>query len=513
MQAFFCSATRYDRHKNATLSLGLALGHARLAKQLSAAADEGAMTDTSIAFPECVVTIDGNAFDGELLQVVVNQELDCPAQCRIAIVGEHQLLPGASIELHLNGQLLFRGRISAVRRKIGRGQPPGVEIRAYDTLDQLSALAPQRLFTNRSLQALASELLTGSGVQVQGGAQASFTRLAQHRHSDLDLLRQACRLCGQHFHLFDNMLAIFDIGNGNGENPVELDIESLFSCEIEHDQRSDCGQIHTSGWDSVSGSLLQAQAGQGATHAISDLPADHPSRMQALAQGILAQQQAATRHLCGLANGNPSLRPGRPVRLSSGEQAVLAQVTHQLNSGQGFTTRFDSLPTPRAAFDRASIASFARVCAVNDPDGRGRVQVEYPSMGNLVVDWLPVIIPGAGPGKGLTALPQVDDTVVVLLPAGDPTQGLVLGGVYQAGESPNTGASSGEVQAYSLQSPGGQQIRLEDDQKRLLLTQADGSTIYLEPQGITIKAIGDLNISAPGKNITITAAKVDFKQG
>ena len=41
-----------------------------------------------------------------------------------------------------------------------------------------------------------------------------------------------------------------------------------------------------------------------------------------------------------------------------------------------------------------------------------------------------VLTPGAGKGKGLIALPDVGDRVLILCSHQDPGQGIVLGGLY-----------------------------------------------------------------------------------
>ena len=60
------------------------------------------------------------------------------------------------------------------------------------------------------------------------------------------------------------------------------------------------------------------------------------------------------------------------------------------------------------------------VKSVDDPDQLGRVQVTLPTLGDIESAWMEVLSVGAGSGKGLVALPDVDDSVLVLLIHGDP---------------------------------------------------------------------------------------------
>ena len=65
-----------------------------------------------------------------------------------------------------------------------------------------------------------------------------------------------------------------------------------------------------------------------------------------------------------------------------------------------------------------------------DPDALGRIQVAFGALGDVESSWMEVVGVASGAGKGLVALPDVDDLVLVLLIASDPAQGVVLGSLY-----------------------------------------------------------------------------------
>ena len=123
------------------------------------------------------------------------------------------------------------------------------------------------------------------------------------------------------------------------------------------------------------------------------------------------------------------------------------------------------------------------------------------------------INPGAGSGKGLTALPDVDDSVLVMLLDDDPSQGVILGGVWSEGNVPEHGGSSGAITSYSLTTKDGQEVVLDDAAGSVAVKDKNNNEIVLDGGGLKIHAAGDLTIEAPGKTITISASKVDFKQG
>jgi phage baseplate assembly protein gpV len=119
---------------------------------------------------------------------------------------------------------------------------------------------------------------------------------------------------------------------------------------------------------------------------------------------------------------------------------------------------------------------------------------------------------GAGDGKGIAALPEIGDDVLVVFPDGDPARGIVLGGVYGQRALPR-GARGKKSRPFVLRTGGGQALELASDSALARLSNNRGSLLELTPGGIRVAAAGDLSIEAPGKTITIRAAAVNFEQG
>jgi phage baseplate assembly protein V len=156
------------------------------------------------------------------------------------------------------------------------------------------------------------------------------------------------------------------------------------------------------------------------------------------------------------------------------------------------------------------------------------VRVVLPNYGGVETSWLHVVVPGAGPHKGLIALPDVDDQVLVLLLNEDPDQSIVLGGLYGMNGPPDTGVEDGAVRRYTLTTPGGQRIRLDDQAETVLIENSNGDFVRLAPEEVRlgdkqgslieftpgrcrIHAATDLEIGAPGKRITINGQAIDFE--
>jgi phage baseplate assembly protein gpV len=110
-------------------------------------------------------------------------------------------------------------------------------------------------------------------------------------------------------------------------------------------------------------------------------------------------------------------------------------------------------------------------------------------------------------------IPDVGDRVLALCAGGDPAQGVVLGGLFGPKGLPDDVFDGGAVRRFTIRSPGGQVIRLDDSNQSIRLENKDGSFVELLPGKVRLHAATDLEIEAPGKSIVIRGAKIDFQTG
>jgi uncharacterized protein involved in type VI secretion and phage assembly len=170
------------------------------------------------------------------------------------------------------------------------------------------------------------------------------------------------------------------------------------------------------------------------------------------------------------------------------------------------------------------------VTRVDDPESLGRVRVSFPNFEDVESNWLEVLIPGAGSKKGLVALPDVGDRVLLLTAADDPGQAIVLGGLFGEEGPPDAGVEGGAVKRYTFVTPGGQRLQLDDAKRRARVQSSSGHYLELTPGGarlvassgsyveladktVRIHAEADLEIEAPGKAVTIRGQSIDFQRG
>jgi phage baseplate assembly protein V len=140
------------------------------------------------------------------------------------------------------------------------------------------------------------------------------------------------------------------------------------------------------------------------------------------------------------------------------------------------------------------------------------VKVRLPAFPDLETDWAPVLMAAAGAGKGLVLPPAPEDTVLVLLPASDPAQAVVLGGLYGVEQTPDSHMKTPRDSRWTLRSADGQELRFDCEARTVSFTDGHGSSVELGPETLRIRAATDLVLEAPGKAMRLRAKTVDFEE-
>ncbi|HEX5081825.1 MAG TPA: phage baseplate assembly protein V [Blastocatellia bacterium] len=480
-------------------------------------------------------------------EVQVRQRLSAPAQCELVFFDppEHfdsasAMTPGAPLRVIANDQELFTGQITAVEYVHGPEAGRELRVRAYDPLHRLGKRQPVRAHVQFTLAGLAREMAGAVGLRVEAGTDSpEWKRVIQHRQSDLELLVEIAERCGLYFAARGTVLHIFSM-EGFG-HPVPLALgDSLFEARIEINGAGACRTVSTKGWDPWHTEVRSGQAGRArigrqvraeaapnsmggnSERTLTDVAAQDDRQAEAFAQAELDLRAAREVTLWGVAEGDSRLRPGATVNVqgvaaSLAGQYVLTAVNHTIDSRRGFISEISTAPPaprghPRAAFAGA-LSALGVVTRIDDPEKLGRVKVSLPAFGDVETDWMEVLSAAAGKGKGLVMIPDVGDRVLMLCAGGDPAQGVVLGGLFGPKGLPEDVIDGGDVRRFTMLSPGGQLVRLDDSDRSVRLENSDGSFVELLPKKVRLHAATDLEIEAPGNAIVIRGAKVDFQTG
>lgn len=501
------------------------------------------------ALPRVIVEVDGAPLPPEdaatLASVRVQQGLSVPALCELAFTAPPGPLgsaaakaAGARLRVAVPGrsEALFLGEVTAVEHAYGPAGQREVRLRGYDKLHRLRQRQPLRVHVEVTAADLAAELVADIGAAVEADAPGPlWTRLYQHRQSDLELLREVCERCGLFFTLRGDTLHLTTLEGGGTPLPLALG-SSLLEARIEFNADPACRSVQVAGWDpqrieprqgsaeaprsgrQVTAVVDPAQVGGTGERTLSGETPASDRQAEALAQAELDRRVAREVVFWGIAEGDPRLRPGARIEVEGVARPlagtyVVAAATHTIDPTSGFITEISTRPPEPRERARGTVATLAVVTRVDDPDKLGRIRASLPAYGDLETDWMSVLSPGAGAGKGFVSLPDTGDRVLVLFAREDPAQAVVLGGLYGMDGPPDAGVEDGAVRRYTLLTPGGQRMRFDDHRRTIQLEDGAGSSLEMSPDVVRLRAAVDLEIEAPGRRVLIRSDKIDFERG
>lgn len=194
---------------------------------------------------------------------------------------------------------------------------------------------------------------------------------------------------------------------------------------------------------------------------------------------------------------------------------------------------------------------------LKDPDGLGRVKVDFPWMGEDAEAvaagsdedrahsyWARIATPMAGKQRGIYAIPEVDEEVLVAFEHGDPDRPFVLGGLWNREDVPPVSMDSdgknhvraihtrsGHIVSFddntddktakvTIQSQGGHSLVLDDadDKGKIEIKTSAGHVLTLDDDGGTItledSGGGKLVLDANAGSLTVNCSgNADQKVG
>lgn len=501
------------------------------------------------AIPAVEVTVDGRSLPAELItrlvSVRVAGRLGQPAQAEFGLVtapgaaAEFDAVPiGSAVRIGVAGQdePLFEGEVTCVELAHGPDGEAILRVRGYDLLHRLRKRQQLRVFEAVTAAALATALTGDLDLAVVADDPGpEHDRVLQHRQNDLELLTELAGRSGLHPVIDGGELRLVSLAGDDAAEATLVLGKNLHEVRIEANLDRLGDRVTAFGWHPQRAEPYREEAGTPRSEPMIDFsprladvgvegdrflvdqPGHSADQLAGLAQSGLDRAAAGAVIIDGVADGDARLRPGRRLELDGVADPfcgsyVVTEAVHTVDA-TGYRTAFGTRPPAPPPRTSSSMITIGLVTAVDDPDGCGRVRVSLPSYGDLDAGWLAVACPGAGPGKGTVALPDVDDTVLIALPHGEPTAGVVLGGLYGTVRPPEPGVVDGRVRRWSTRTPDGLSIMLDDGRQRLRLADRAGSFVELRPELVRLHAeAADLVIEAPGRTLTVRANKIDFQQ-
>ncbi|MGN6717848.1 MAG: phage baseplate assembly protein V [Candidatus Binatia bacterium] len=152
--------------------------------------------------------------------------------------------------------------------------------------------------------------------------------------------------------------------------------------------------------------------------------------------------------------------------------------------------------------------------SLNDPEGLGRVELQFPWLSDSLRSyWAPVAAPLAGKRRGVFFMPEIDDEVLVAFEHGSFDHPFIVGYLWNGVDPP----PESDLKNRVIRTPGGHTLRFEDGDgaKKVIVKSSNGHQIILDDAGTTVvvqlKGGGSINMTQDslvlqhGHTITITA--------
>lgn len=253
---------------------------------------------------------------------------------------------------------------------------------------------------------------------------------------------------------------------------------------------------------------------------------DEVVRMQQLALAADLQSISGSSH-------NPMIAIGRILRVrppggnyenqdSDYESYLITKVDHFTEDGNRYFNRFEGIPfVDSKTFvldDGSSILDgkfepckaypqLATVTDNNDPEKQGRVKVQmfWQQERNETTNWIRVMTPDAGSGKGgaanrgFVAIPEKGDQVMIDFEWALPDYPFVLGGMFH-GKSGGGGGQGNNIKSLTHKS--GSMVSL--DGPSITIKDAAGNSIYLDGNDlISIEANAKIELKSGSSSITL----------
>ncbi len=500
------------------------------------------------SLPQLDVELDGEALAefvaATLEDVRVQHRLSQPSVCELTFSVRRDPIPdleslsaGSTVRLTLpsSSGCLFEGEITALEHSYEASHGETVRVRCYDKLHRLRKRQPVRVHVQVTAADLARELVADIGLTVDADDEGPLSQsLIQCRQSDLELLVEIAQRFGLYLTLRGDVLHLINL-EGLGDS-IELELgKNLLEGRFEVNAEPACRSVVAKGWDasriephesraesSRIGRNVAAEAppdlfGSTGERTLTDelLPDDRHAAV--VAQAELDVRSAREVTFWGVAEGDPDLMTGTRVQVSGVAsrlegQYILTSVTHMVNRQSGFISEVSTSPPVFEKHPSGVNAAWATITSVDDPEKLGRVRASLPALGKVETDWMVVMAPGAGAGKGFVFLPDVGDQVLVLFVGGEVSQGIVLGGLYGTNGPGDYGVEGTSIRRFTLGTPGGQKIKLDDTGESIRLENKGGSFLEFSPSKATLHSVVDLEIEAPGRGVVIKGKTIDFRQ-
>jgi type VI secretion system secreted protein VgrG len=138
----------------------------------------------------------------------------------------------------------------------------------------------------------------------------------------------------------------------------------------------------------------------------------------------------------------------------------------------------------------------------NDPQGMGRIKVNF--FWGHESDWMRLVTPHAGSGKGFYFIPEIGEEVFVAFEGGNPEKPFVLGTQYNGKEISGYNTAGNDQKVIHTRS--GTKMIFNDAQGSIYIEDPSGNTYLMDGQG-------NISVNAPKNMDFVAGENMNFQAG
>jgi phage protein D len=364
---------------------------------------------------------------------------------------------------------LLVGEITAIETHFTERTQAPVIVRGYDASHRLFRGRYSRSFLNMTDTDIVRKVIAEVGIK-PGAIEASgapHDYVFQANQTNMEFLRSRATRIGFELFVQDGKLNFRKPKPDSNSLQMEW-LKEIQSFRVRLTSAEQVKEVEVRGWDystkrpilakaQADRTLTDTQNGRGSSTSsafngqpanpkmiVVDQPVFQAKEADVMAQALCDELGGQFVYADAKSEGNPEIRPGRIADLKdlgshSGKYYITE--TRHVYVERVYTTEFcvrgmqsGNLMATLAPATRPSPGQTFLVGIVTDnedPQGWGRVKVKFPTLTeDHSSNWARIVAPGAGAGRGVYWLPEIDDEVLVAFEHGDVHRPYVIGGVW-----------------------------------------------------------------------------------
>jgi len=399
---------------------------------------------------------------------------------------------------------ILEGEITAIETEFSETAQAPMIIRGYDTSHRLHRGRYSRSFQNVTDSDIVNQVIGEAGITAGTVSATTIVHeyVFQENQTNIEFLRERAARVGFELYIQDGKL--------NFRKPTqdqELSLKwltDIHSFRVRVSTAEQVSSVEVRGWDyakkkSIISTKANAQvitttdSGKGSATStkftvkpkmiVVDQPVFSANESDAIAQSLCDELGGEFVSADAKGEGNPKIRPGRVVKLAnmgSYSGSYYVTETHHLFRENRYTTEFTvrglrggdlfSVLSSKTYLEPGQTMLVGIVSNNKDPKGWGRVRVKFPTLTEEhESNWARVVSVGAGPGRGLDCLPEINDEVLVAFEHGDIHRPYVIGGVWNGTDAPpekvDENAVGGKIRLRTFKTRVGHKLQFVEEDK------------------------------------------------